>query len=168
MKKLYIKNISIKKNDINVSVYEKGTQNILKYNYPNNKNSLNIIFVNLIKKVWDCYPSANNGLWCYLQCICLKYCKENNIYVSNKDSLDINSPVFNLFISSLNKHINERQKYVIRTENGFYLEKKNHSFDFKLTERNLNSYKFSFYEKELFKLLNENNPIYSKIIIETV
>lgn len=166
MKTLIIKSISMSKNSITVTLYEKNTKNIIKYSYENNKNNLNLIFKNIIKKVWDCYPSANHGMWKYLQALILEYCKNNNIYISNELNTDISSPIFELFLNELNKCISAKEKFILKTKNGFYLEKKDTSFNFKLNERKLNAYKFTYSEKELFKIINKDNPIYSNILIE--
>ena len=149
MKKLYIKNI-------------------LRYSFPNNKDSLILILSNILKKIWDCYPSANNGLWKYIQAELTSYCKDNNIYITKETCFEENSDIFKHFISKLEGSIKEKKKFFIRSENGFYLEKKDTSFNFKLTERKLNAYKFSFCEKELFKLLMKNDPIFSKIYVEVI
>lgn len=168
MKKLYIKSVSLGKNEINVSIYESGSKNILRYGFPNTKDSLILILSNILKKIWDCYPSANNGLWKYIQVELTSYCKDNNIYITKETCFEENSDVFRYFISKLEGSIKEKKKFFIRSENGFYLEKKDTSFNFKLTERKLNAYKFSFCEKELFKLLMKNDPIFSKIYVEVV
>ena len=44
MKTLIIKRISMSKNSITVTLYEKNTKNIIKYSYENNKNNMNLIF----------------------------------------------------------------------------------------------------------------------------
>lgn len=166
MKNLYIKSISIKKNGINIFIYEKDSKNILRYSYPNNEDSLNLIFNQIVKKIWNCYPSANSGLWKYLQMFSIEYCRENNIHLSSETCFGLNSGVFREFLSKLKECTSEKKKFLIRTGNGFYLEKKDSSFNFKLTERKIDSYCFSFCEMELFKLLNKNNPIFAKVLYE--
>lgn len=164
MKNITIKHISLKKSEIIVHINSNDTNDIVKEVYPNNKETLFKIYSNIIKKVWVVYPSTNNGLWKYLHSYILQYCKENNIYISDKNNLTLTSDLFNVFLSKLNECVLNKNKFQLKTKSNYYIKKRGKMFTFTITENIIQGYKFTYCEKELFKIENKNNPIFSNII----
>ena len=162
MDKNFIKNVKIGEKHI-VTLYNQTNKSLNKVILTNEGNeALYKIFYNMVKRNWEPYPSASHGLWKYLQAYIIQYSKDKSIYISDSN-ITKESVLFKVFIEKFNEAKKHKEKYVIKTKNDFFLYKKK-DFNFGLSDKN-NRYIFTYPEKELFVILNKNNPIFSNIEI---
>lgn len=167
-KNTLIKNISRRNKSYHtVTLYKQKTRETNKVDIPSD-TALYLIFRNMAKRDWNPYPSANNGLWKYLQAYIIRYCKDNSIYISDS-VLNENGILFNMFFKNFNESITHKETYSIKTvNNNFFVYKKDGNFNFGLTDNHEKSYNFTYAEKELFLLQEKDNPIFSNIQINVL